>query len=161
MPNAGPRASKACSLLTLATPQRQAITVWLTADETSDVFAQGRHILSPTPAHDSRAVRERSPDAVEGLPTAQTKTKSAAEAAAEDAERLAQAAAEAAAAAARAAADAAEQAAQAAAQAEEKRAAAAALAASAVRVEEIDRCGDCRVLHLTLLPPPGGIPTHY
>ena len=106
-------------------------------------------------------MQERSPDAVQSLPTAQTKTKSAAEVAAEEAERLAQAAAEAAAAAARAAAEAAEQAAQAAVQAEEKRAAAAALAASAVRVEDIDRCGDCRVLRLTLLWPHGSIPTHY
>jgi hypothetical protein len=37
----------------------QAITVWLTAEEGSEVFAQGRHILSPTKAHDARAVQER------------------------------------------------------------------------------------------------------
>jgi hypothetical protein len=38
---------------------RYAITVWLTAEEGSNVFAQGRHILSPTKAHDARAVQER------------------------------------------------------------------------------------------------------
>jgi len=37
----------------------QAITVWLTAEEGSDVFERGRHILSPTKAHDERAVQER------------------------------------------------------------------------------------------------------
>ena len=38
---------------------RYAITVWLTAETGSEVFAQGRHVLSPTRAHDARAVRER------------------------------------------------------------------------------------------------------
>lgn len=38
---------------------RYAITVWLTAEDGSDVFEQGRHILSPTKAHDARAVQER------------------------------------------------------------------------------------------------------
>jgi hypothetical protein len=38
---------------------RYAITVWLTAEEGSNVFAQGRHVLSPTKAHDARAVQER------------------------------------------------------------------------------------------------------
>ena len=38
---------------------RYAITVWLTAEQGSQVFEQGRRILSPTSAHDARAVEER------------------------------------------------------------------------------------------------------
>merc|ERR1712216_284001 len=47
---------------------RYAITVWLTAEPGSLVFGQGRHILSPTRAHDARAVQERGTDSEDERP---------------------------------------------------------------------------------------------